>query len=273
MAEENPSGTPTPGTVPKKETVRITLPSKPGDATGVKRETVRLSSITPPPPAPAAPVTEPAYDNSLKGQTIRITPMSATPKKETTRVATAPIKPAPPAAPSSVPPMPAPPAFNAPAPLGPPKPLPPSGSLPAVKPVAPSGMPPKPPGLAPKPSVPAMPPAPVAAPLAPAVGAVPSAAAVPTGLKAAPKKETARIQVAPTGGPTMPKATVKMAQTQPMIAAVPAMPKKSEALAVAANDEPQGSDVGLIILSLVAVLSSGAAAAACYMAYSALNGL
>ncbi|MGB8353567.1 MAG: hypothetical protein WCD79_06750 [Chthoniobacteraceae bacterium] len=273
MAEENPSGTPTPGTtVPKKETVRITLPSKPGDATGVKRETVRLGSVPPPPAAPAAPVTEPAYDNSLKGQTIRITPMSATPKKETTRVATAPIKPAPPAAPaSSVPPMPAPPAFNAPAPLGPPKPLPPSGALPAVKPVAPSGMPPKPPGLAPKPPVPAMPPAPAAAPAAAA--AVPSAAAVPTGLKAAPKKETARIQVAPTGGPTMPKATVKMAQTQPMIAAVPAMPKKSEALAVAANDEPQGSDVGLVILSILATITSGAAAVACYLAYTALNSL
>ena len=79
-------------------------------------------------------------------------------------------------------------------------------------------------------------------PSAPAAAAqVPSSPGIPP-IKAAPKKETARIQVAPAGGPTMPKATVKMAQTQPMIAAVPAMPKKSEQLAVATNALLQEQD-------------------------------
>jgi len=69
----------------------------------------------------------------------------------------------------------------------------------------------------------------------------------------------------------MPKATVKMAQTQPMIAAVPAMPKTAEKM-VAAADEPKGFDTVLFILSLVATATSGAAAWFCYQAFSVING-
>ena len=71
----------------------------------------------------------------------------------------------------------------------------------------------------------------------------------------------------------MPKATVKMAQTQPLIAAVPAMAKPATKLAVADAEDTKGSDAGLIVLSLVSVLSSGAAAYACYLAYNALSSL
>ena len=69
MADENlPSNS-----LPKKETVRITLPPRVNEAPAVKRETVRIAQNTP----------------SDKGQTIRIQPVTSTeaqPKKETTRV-------------------------------------------------------------------------------------------------------------------------------------------------------------------------------------------
>jgi hypothetical protein len=73
----------------------------------------------------------------------------------------------------------------------------------------------------------------------------------------------------------MPKATVKMQQTQPLIAtAVPAMaPKAADRPMTAAVEEPAGTDALTVVLSIVALLASGAAAWMCYQAFTAVNGI
>src|SRR5436190_2005357 len=79
------------------------------------------------------------------------------------------------------------------------------------KPMAPGVPPPKPPSLGARPTVPLKP----VAPAAP----TPTAGAEPVVQKAAtPKKETARITLPAEGAakPALPKATVKMQQTQPL---------------------------------------------------------
>lgn len=172
----------------KAETIRITLPPKPEQPTA-KRETVRIN--LPGKPAPTQPL--------------------GVPKKETTKIPhdspTQPVPPVPAAAPRPfVPPPPKPPAA-----IG-------SGTLKPVSGVTP---PPKPPSLGAKPTVPLKPaPAPssVARPAAPAASGVNPGPEPMTQKAAAPKKETARITLPPEGGkPALPKATIKMQQTQPLV--------------------------------------------------------
>jgi hypothetical protein len=171
----------------KAETIRITLPPKPDQPTA-KRETVRIN---------------------LPGKPAATPPPGTSPKKETTKIppeATA--QPTPPAPTSKpfVPPPPKPPSAMA------------SGTLKPVSGVTP---PPKPPSLGAKPTVPLKPtPAPssVAKPVAPAGSATMAAPEPVTQKAASPKKETARITLPPEGGkPALPKATIKMQQTQPLV--------------------------------------------------------
>jgi hypothetical protein len=175
----------------KAETIRITLPPKPEQPTA-KRETVRIN--LPGKPAP--------------------TPPSAAPKKETTKIppiesaATQVIpQPAPPPAPGSGKPF-VPPPPKPPAPVG-------SGTL---KPMSGTTPPPKPPSLGAKPTVP-LKPAPAPSSVAKPAPAPSSSGVEPVTQKAAaPKKETARITLPPEGGkPALPKATIKMQQTQPLV--------------------------------------------------------
>jgi hypothetical protein len=278
MADDNPSSSnpPVPSQpaplVPKKETVRITLPTKPGESPAVKRETVRLSTL-PPTTAPKAPVeivADPA-DDALKGQTIRITPVSSLPKTAPDAPVAQPpaAKPMPGAPPPSTPALP---SFSKPAMPPPSAPKLPGmpGSLPGARP--PGAPPPAPPApLGAKP--PGAPAAPVStiAPKAPAGAALASGAAKPL---AAPKKETARIQTAPEARPVLPKATARMQQTQPLVSA-PAPAIKSEAkisVASESDDSGEGSDTMVTILSVVAFLAAAAAAALSYFAYSQLLG-
>jgi hypothetical protein len=207
MADETPSS----DNLPKKETVRITLPPKPADTPSVKRETVRIN-------APGSP------------------------KKETT---------------------------NLPG-LG--------GAAPAPKPFAPPPSMPKPvvPGSAPKPSLPGAPKPPTAParPAAPVAAAAPTAATysetAPVTMKAAaPKKETARIQVAPEARRAMPQATIRMQQTQPL-AAPGTVPALRSAPAVAAATPASTTEDPLIgILSWAALAASLVAAALGYLAFAA----
>lgn len=139
---------------------------------------------------------------AVKRETVRINvpgkpqppPVGVMPKKETTKLPTE----AGAAPSSSVPPPPAP------------KPLP-TVALPAAKPMSGANPPPKPPSLGARPTVPLKP--------APSPSAGPTPAFEPVTQKgAAPKKETARITLPPEGTskPALPKATVKMQQTQPL---------------------------------------------------------
>ena len=168
------------------------------------------------PPAPSE-----TPDDVTKSETIRITlpPKSEQPavKRETVRI-NVPGKPMPPPAgvapkkettklpteaggvPSSATSVPPPPA---------PKPLP-TMSLPAARPMSGANPPPKPPSLGARPTVP-LKPAPAPEPV--------------TQKGAAPKKETARITLPPEGTskPALPKATVKMQQTQPLVKSQSAM--------------------------------------------------
>ncbi len=168
----------------KAQTIRITLPPNPDLGSTVKRETVRIEI-----PAKTAP----SFDSGANA-----------PKKETTRVSIPEVAPATPslAKPFTPPPPPRPPSQ-------PGMPPPQSGMpLPPQRPQSGVTAPPKPPSLAPaRPTVPLKP--------------APSASgALPSPLKpGAPKKETARISLPADGAtkPVLPKATVKIQQTQPLI--------------------------------------------------------
>jgi hypothetical protein len=88
--------------------------------------------------------------------------------------------------------------------------------------------------------------------------------------KASPKKETARITLPPEGSkPALPKATVKMQQTQPFVnrpqSGITPAPLTT-AVPVAATDDTavNGMAIAALILSLVAL-------AAAYLAFSAAS--
>lgn len=89
-------------------------------------------------------------------------------------------------------------------------------------------------------------------------------------IKAAPKKETARIQVSPTSK-LPPQATVRLTQPPPsQLAAGPTPAIRTAAPAVVTTSESdEENDPMLKILSFVAVALSLAAAALSYLAYSA----
>lgn len=179
----------------KAETIRITLPAKPDQPTA-KRETVRIN---------------------LPGKPAQVLPGGVGPKKETTKI---PVPDDSAATVISAPSAPPPPTVK---PFVPPPPKPP-GSLGTgpLKPVSGMNPPPKPPTLGgARPTVPLKPaPAPttVAKPVAPAGSGVNPPPEAVTMKATAPKKETARITLPPEGGkPGMPKATIKMQQTQPLV--------------------------------------------------------
>jgi hypothetical protein len=268
MSEENPPAPSDADDASKAETIRITLPPK-QEQQAVKRETVRIN-------LPGRPVP----------------PTGTTPKKETTKLpgGAAPLPPSPPSAPSipSAGGAPVPPRPTAPPP---PRPLSPGGSgglTPAPpslgKPSLPGGAtpPPKPPSLgANRPSAPLKPaPAPGgAAPAAPG-SAAPGAPAAPgiPGIppkSAAPKKETARITLPPEGAkPSLPKATVKLGQTQPLVnrpsqTATPAAAITTVAAAPVLTES--APDSGATILSFVALAVSIVSFLLVFLTFNSVN--
>ena len=216
----------------KAETIRITLPPKPEQPTA-KRETVRIN-------LPGKPAATPAP--------------SGTPKKETTKI--------PPAdAAAGAPPAPAGKPFV------PPPPKPPSSLGSGAKPQSGLTPPPKPPSLGAKPTIPLKPaaaPTSVAKPVTPASGVNPPPEPV-TQKATSPKKETARITLPPEGGKgALPKATIKMQQTQPLVkqpaatlssqsSIQPAPALTTSVASVPAETEPDGL---VNILSIVALVIS-----------------
>ena len=238
MADENPPASDPSDDATKNDTIRITLPPK-SDQPAVKRETVRINV----PGKPAAP-------------------LGTAPKKETSKL---------PTTGGGAPPAP-PGGLSRPAPPGPPKP--PSGiSAPAMKPPgapgAPGGAPPpKPPSLGARPTV----------PLKPAAAPASTGGAEPVTMKAAqPKKETARITLPPEGGskPSLPKATVKMQQTQPLGArpqsAIQAAPS-IQAAPLSQQSAGGPGDPAINPLAIAALVLSLAALGTAYAAFSAASG-
>lgn len=228
----------------KAETIRITLPPKPDQPTA-KRETVRINLPGKPATTPGAP--------------------SNAPKKETTKIA--PVSEAP----------------SAPAGAGkpfvppPPKPPTPVGSG-AMKPMSGVNPPPKPPSLGAKPTVPLKPTPPPASVTKPASGSNPAVEPV-TQKAAAPKKETARITLPPDQGgkPALPKATVKMQQTQPLVKQPAASVTSASSLqpvptlttaAVGAQVEAEPDNV-VSVLSIAALIISLISLGIVFLAYNA----
>ena len=184
----------------------------------------------------------------IKRETVRINTPGAAPKKETTSIgAPSPLQP--PAAPAApIPPSATRPLVPPPAPRPPSAPLPPSGLKPAVPPAAP----PKPAGVA---------------PVAPRTTTAFSEAK-PVSMKAAPKKETARIQVAPTQK-LQPQATVRLsAQPTQQLSAAPAPAIRTAPAPAAAVEGDTASDGVVSILSWIACVAAIGAAVLSYLAYS-----
>ena len=231
MADENPPAPSESGDdITKSETIRITLPPK-SEQPAVKRETVRIN-------VPGKPTMPPA---------------GIVPKKETTKLptgseeATSPGAPAPPAG-VSKPFIPPPPGA---------KPLP-SAPMSAPRPLGGAAPPPKPPTLGARPP----------APLKPAAPAAPASTPEPVIQRGAvPKKETARITI-PTEGakPALPKATVKMQQTQPL-AKSPSAIQTVPSLQTAPLPSGPAADPLIGPLSVAAFLLSLVAAGIVYVIY------
>ena len=221
-----------------------TSPDPTDDAT--KNDTIRITL----PPKSEQP--------AVKRETVRINvpgkpvaPAGTAPKKETSKL---------PTTGSGAPPAP-------PMPPGPPRP-PSAIDAPPSKPMAPGAPPPKPPSLGARPTVPLKPVAPPSAPSAPV--------AEPVAMKAAaPKKETARITLPPEGGskPALPKATVKMQQTQPL-GQRPQSAISSpmiQAAPLAMQSAGGSADPTINPLAIAALVLSLAALATVYLAFAAAS--
>ena len=217
-----------------------------------KSETIRITL----PPKADGPV--------AKRETVRVNipesglqPPAQAPKKETSKVTL-------PASGAMPPPAPRPP--------GPPMPPPPG----ALKPVSGAIPPPKPPPLGAKPTVPLKP-----APPAPPSGIPQPPASGIVSKPASPKKETARISLpaesAKAGGPALPKATVKMQQTQPLSKAptsgvrpAPVTSVTTVAPAMSTSVSPSGgSDTATLVLSILAFLGAIGAAVFSFLVFKA----
>jgi hypothetical protein len=241
MADEIPPAPSESEDASKAETIRITLPPR-QEQQAIKRETVRISLPGKPssiPPAGIAPKKEstklgPKKDPAFS-ETARISPEGDTDASATV------------ARPFSAPTPPSAPA------------IPPAKPLPGMAP-------PKPPSFGARPTVPLKP--------APA----PSAPAPPAPLTqkaAAPKKETARITLPPEGSatkPALPKATVKMQQTQPLVnrpapTLTPATAITTTALS--GHGAPAEADSTANMLSIVALVVAIISLGLVFMAYSA----
>ena len=155
--------------------------------------------------------------------------------------------------------------------------------LPPAKPMSGVNPPPKPPALGARPTVPLKPaPAPSgAAPRAPLPAGSGIQAAPVTMKAAAPKKETARITLPPEGGagkPAMPKATVKMQQTQPLVSRPAPTLTQSSAMTPAplvstspAMQVEAGPDGMVSILAIIALVVSLISLALVFLAYQATS--
>lgn len=226
----------------KAETIRITLPPK-TDQPVAKRETVRIN-------LPGKPAPTPGTTN--------------TPKKETTKIA--PVEAGAP-----------PPPTGAGKPFVPPPPKPPSSIGSGIqKPMSAAVPPPKPPSLGAKPTVPLKPTPAPSAPKPPS--STTNAPVEPVTQRAAsPKKETARITLPPEGGkPALPKATVKMQQTQPLVKQPAASVSSASslqpapALTTMATAPIEAEPDGMVnVLSAVALVISLISLALVFWAYNA----
>ncbi|MDR3404466.1 MAG: hypothetical protein P4L99_18340 [Chthoniobacter sp.] len=224
----------------KAETIRITLPPKPEQPTA-KRETVRIN---------------------LPGKPASTPPPGGAPKKETTKI---------PPAEATLPPP------TAGKPFVPPPPKPPMGSG-ALKPVSGINPPPKPPSLGAKPALPVKPATTPITPAKPGASGINPPPEPVTQKAASPKKETARITLPPEGGkPALPKATIKMQQTQPLVkhptasvssqSSLQPVPQMGAQMATApAEAEPDGL---VSVLSIAALLVSLVSLGLVFWAYSA----
>lgn len=225
-----------------------TPPADPNDEADMK-ETIRITL----PPKGETPV--------AKRETVRVNlseTAGITPKKETSKVSlpTSGLATPPPISRPSAPPVP------------PPLSKPMSGLTP----------PPKPPPLVSKPTIPLKPgPSGVVPPPAPGTSGI-------VAKPASPKKETARISLptdAPkSSAPALPKATVKMQQTQPLMktqpqasgaqqAAVPSGVKKPVGPAGVAPQMPAKADTLAMVLSILAFLATGGAGYFVYLLFTA----
>lgn len=237
----------------KAETIRITLPAKPETPTA-KRETVRINL---PGKAPGTGIT---------------------PKKETTKIVTESAV-ATPSAPTA-------PPIGAGRPSFPPPPRPPGAvgaPPPPAKPLSGINPPPKPPMLG-RPGVPMK-------PGVPQPGLKPSASSIrPPGTgsgsaiqppepvtqrAAAPKKETARITLPSEGAkPALPKATVKMQQTQPLVRQPSASTIQSAPMiqtapaSISSVSSAPASDGMLNFLAIITFVVAIGAALLAYLAYN-----
>lgn len=284
----------------KKETIRITLPSQSGQPLS-KRDTIRIDPVgeaaESQDEASRTTMRINLPENEESRSTIRINipeepvaPAGIKPPKKGSAQLAAGAAASGPEAPSapSIPP-PAPHGLGGSKPFIPPPPAA-KGPLPPPPGAAKLPVPPKPPGLAGlkpptplgqapaasgtpaaplKPAMPAIPGKPATAPVPLPVTPVPAPSAPPLSAErsgpailkpAAPKKETTRIQLPP-DAKTMPKATVKLQQTAPMI---PAPAPAIKTAADIAENETQAGD------GLVVPLSLGAAAAALLAALAAI---
>jgi hypothetical protein len=225
----------------------------PQDDESDKKETIRITL----PPKSDEPV--------AKRETVRVNVPGApdsgpAPKKETSKV-TLPASGA----------MPPPPMSRPSTPPAPP---------PLSRPLSGVSAPPKPPPFSAKPTVPLR-------PAPPASGAAPQPAAPVSGVitkPSSPKKETARISL-PTetpksGAPALPKATVKMQQTQPLTKSQPSASRPPQSgitavstpavsLAAAPSTSPAQADNVEKILGIAALVGSIAALAFAFLAFKA----
>jgi hypothetical protein len=204
------------------------------NASTPKKETVR---ITLPPKPDETPL--------VKRETVRINAPGLAPKKETTNLGGA----------TPLPSMSAPP--------------PPAATRPLVPPPAPPPRPPAAPTLPGLGARPAVPPPSVPRPAVPAAAvAKPASDVKPVSIKAAPKKETARIQVAPTQKLPAAQPTVRLTQPGASLSASPA-PAIRTASAPAVEEASAGSDTIVTALSWAVAVFALAAAALSYLNYSA----
>jgi hypothetical protein len=123
--------------------------------------------------------------------------------------------------------------------------------------------PPKPPSMAARPTV----------PLKPTPAPANRVAEPPSAQAAAPKKETARITLPPEGKTGLPKATIKMQQTQPLVSKPAPMASTSGfSPAVVTTSSPvsePASDSAVTLLSILVLVTSLASLGLVYLAYSA----
>jgi hypothetical protein len=221
----------------------------PPEDEAAKAETIRITL----PPKGDQPVKRETVRINLPGKPAELSGpgTSSAPKKETTKIAVEGGLTPPPPGPGGAKPFV--PGAKPGAPM-PPRPLGGSGVAP----------PPKPPSLGARPMAPLKPASPPSAPGAPKA---------PEPVKAAqPKKETARITLPPEGAKAgMPKATVKMQQTQPLVrqpSTVQASPVIQQA-ALSMSPVSEGPDSGTTIMSIAAFIFSLAALGLSFWAYSA----